>query len=305
METRMTDSNRPSVVVVGGGYGGTKVAKALDDLADVTLVDPTDAFVHYVAALRALVDPSWLERIFLPYERLLKHGRFVQESAVAVDGQQVTLGSGERLEPDYLVLATGSSYPFPAKTDEPDTATAHAKYRDAHRALRDAQRVLIVGAGPTGLELAGEIRAHFPDKHVIIAEAASDILPGPFAPALRDELRDQLDKLGIELRLGVQLCELPAAEPGTAADIAVATEDGEKLTADIWFRAFGVSPQSGYLRGALAEARDANGYLRVNEQLRVDGQDRVSQSATSAPPTATWPASPAGRPSSWPPTCGR
>jgi NADH dehydrogenase FAD-containing subunit len=66
-----TPTARASVVVVGGGYGGIKAAKALDDVAEVTLVDPTDAFVHNIAAWRALVDPEWLERIFFPYEHLL------------------------------------------------------------------------------------------------------------------------------------------------------------------------------------------------------------------------------------------
>src|SRR5260370_30834983 len=105
-----TRSARPSVVVVGGGYGGINAAKAVDDVADVTLVDPTEAFVHNVAAWRALVEPEWLDRIFLPYEQLLASGRFVRDRAVAVDGRRVTLASGEVLEADYLVLATGSSY---------------------------------------------------------------------------------------------------------------------------------------------------------------------------------------------------
>ena len=59
--------DKPTVVVVGGGYGGVNVAKALDDAADVVLVEPKDSFVHNVASLRALVDPSWLPRIYLPY----------------------------------------------------------------------------------------------------------------------------------------------------------------------------------------------------------------------------------------------
>ena len=42
-----------TVVVAGGGYGGIVVARALDDVADVVLVEPRDAFVHNVAALRA------------------------------------------------------------------------------------------------------------------------------------------------------------------------------------------------------------------------------------------------------------
>ena len=47
---------------MGGGYGGIPAAKALDDVADVadvTLVEPRETFVHNVAALRAAVDPAW------------------------------------------------------------------------------------------------------------------------------------------------------------------------------------------------------------------------------------------------------
>ena len=265
----------PSVVVLGGGYGGINVAKALDDVADVTLVDPKDAFVHNVAAWRALVEPEWLARIFLPYDRLLANGRFVRDRASEVDGRRVTLASGAQLEPDYLVLATGSSYPFPAKVDEPDTETARAHVLDAHEALLGANRVLLIGAGPSGLELAGEIKAFFPEKQVTIVDVADDVLEGPYDQALRDELRRQLDDLGVELKLGSALRALPTVAPATLAPITITTEAGEELTADIWYRCFGVSIHTEYLRGALADARDSGGYVRVDEHLQVVGQDRV------------------------------
>jgi NADH dehydrogenase FAD-containing subunit len=274
----MTDSSsrRASVLVVGGGYGGINAAKALDDVADVTLVDPTEAFVHNVAAWRALVEPEWLDRIFLPYEHLLADGRFVRDRAVEVDGRRVKLASGEWLEPDYLVLATGSSYPFPAKTEEPDIASARVRLGAAHEALVAAGRVLIVGAGPAGLELAGEIKAFYPDKHVTIVDAADDILAGPYDQALRDELRRQLDALGVELHLGRALSSLPATPPATLDTIRISTEDGSELAADIWFRAFGVRPHSEYLEGgSLSDRRDERGYVRVDEQLRVVGETNV------------------------------
>jgi NADH dehydrogenase FAD-containing subunit len=272
----VTRTPRPSVVVVGGGYGGINAAKALDDVADVTLVDPTEAFVHNVAAWRALVEPAWLERIFFPYEHLLAHGRFLRDRAVAIDGRRVTLASGDVLEPDYLVLATGSAYPFPAKTEEPDIASARARHRAAHEALLAADRALIVGAGPAGLELAGEIKAFFPDKHVTIADISDDILVGPYDQALRDELRRQLDDLGVELRLGTAIFELPTAPPATLAPIAIATADGRGLVADIWFRTFGVRAHSQYLQGgALEDRRDERGYVRVDEHLRVIGETHI------------------------------
>ncbi|MGH3164104.1 MAG: FAD-dependent oxidoreductase, partial [Streptosporangiaceae bacterium] len=120
-----TPPARPTVVVLGGGYAGVQVARPLDGLADVVLVEPKDDFVHNVAALRALVDPSWLERIYLPYTGLLGAGRVIQDRAVKADADRVILASGAELFPDYLVLATGSGYPFPAKPDLPGTEAAH------------------------------------------------------------------------------------------------------------------------------------------------------------------------------------
>jgi NADH dehydrogenase FAD-containing subunit len=266
---------RPTVLVLGGGYGGINAAKALDDVADVTLVDPKDAFVHNVASWRTLVEPEWLDRIFLPYEHLLANGTFVRDRAVEVDGRRVTLASGATLEPDYLILATGSSYPFPAKTDEPDSDMSRARLREAHAALLGAERVLLIGAGPAGLELAGEIKAFFPEKHVTLADISPDVLQGPYDQRLRDELRQQLDELGVELKLGSPLRALPTVPAATFASIELATESGEQLSADIWYRAFGVTPHTEYLRGDIARARDDAAYVRVDDHLRVAGEQRV------------------------------
>ena len=183
---------RPSVVVVGGGYGGSSAAKALDEFADVTLVERRDAFVHNVAALRALVEPDWVPRIFFPYDRLLANGRVLHDRAVGVDARPVTLASGAELTPDFIVLATGSTYPYPAKSGTDETATAVDRYRESHDELAQAGRVLIVGAGPTGLELAGEISDRWPEKQITILEPEPEILAGPYKQELRDEVRRQL-----------------------------------------------------------------------------------------------------------------
>src|ERR1700682_6803969 len=134
MENTMTKSShagKPTVVVVGGGYGGVAVAKALDETSDVVLVEPKDAFMHNIAALRALVDPSWLPSIFLPYRGLLANGRVVPDRAVAVDPHRVVTASGKEISAEYVVLATGSTYPFPAKTDLVDTHAAQEQIRQA------------------------------------------------------------------------------------------------------------------------------------------------------------------------------
>lgn len=70
----MRDGN---VVVIGGGYAGVRLAKRLDATANVTLVDRKEVFFHRIASLRAGVRPEWTVTPFIPYDRLLRHGRLV------------------------------------------------------------------------------------------------------------------------------------------------------------------------------------------------------------------------------------
>jgi NADH dehydrogenase FAD-containing subunit len=265
----------PTVVIVGAGYGGVNAAKALDEHARVVLVEPKDAFVHSVAALRALVDPAFAPTIFLPYDRLLTRGRVVHDRAVRVGAGHVVVRSGEEIPADYVVLASGSSYPFPAKSDVDDTHTAIEKYGAAHDRVAQARRVLLIGAGAVGIELAGEINAVWPDKPVMLLDAVDDVLGDIYRADLRAELRAQLTEIGVELMLGTPLQELPAVPATELAPFTVRTRDGREIAADMWFQCFGVHPESDYLDGELAAARGDDGFVRVEPTLQVRGFDRV------------------------------
>ncbi|MCX5088275.1 FAD-dependent oxidoreductase [Streptomyces sp. NBC_00365] len=264
----------PTVVVIGGGYGGSAAAKALDDIADVVLVEPKEAFFHAVGALRAVVDPEFLPQVFFPYDKLLTNGRVVRDRAVRVEPGRVTLASGSELAADYIVLASGSGYPFPAKSDLDDTAAAQQKYREAHDDLQAADHVLLLGAGPVGLEFAGEIKAVWPEKKVVIVDPVADIL-SEYAPELREEVRRQLGDLDVQLVLGSPLKENPSTASGERGTFHVTTASDVDITADIWFRCFGVVPHTDYLTGALADVREANGQVAVADTLQVKGQETV------------------------------
>ena len=263
-------------VVVGGGYGGTLVARALDCEADVTLIDPREAFVNAAASLRALTQPDWAPNAFFSFETLLERGRVVRDRAVSVDPTGVTLASGERVEADYLVLATGSSYPYPAKPNHASTSIAQQldDLRETHKELAATDRVLILGAGPVGLELAGEIKEVWPDKYVVIVDRADQLLPG-FLPEVRDNLRHQLDALSIELRLGTGLTALPTLGAGRAGRVAVATDKGEEIAADIWFHAFGVRINTDYLADGHLSPLTEQATVPVTDHLNVQGYERV------------------------------
>ncbi len=273
--TTNDEAGKPTVVVVGGGYGGVAVAKALDETTNVVLVEPKEAFLHNVAALRALVDLSWLPRIYFPYDGLLAHGRVVQDRAVVIDPHRVETASGEVIAADYVVLATGSYYPFPAKTDLVDTESAHRQVRIVHQALEEADRVLLLGAGPVGIELAGEIRHVWPEKSIVLLDVASEVLGGRFKPELKAELLNQLAEFRVEVLLSSPLRDSPPTEPGELGTFMVTTEGGVDINADIWFRCFGVLPNSDYLGETLMPARRPDGFIEVGPTLQVAGQTTV------------------------------
>jgi NADH dehydrogenase FAD-containing subunit len=199
----------------------------------------------------------------------------IQDRAVKADADRVVLASGAELFPDYLVLATGSGYPFPAKPDLPGTEAAHAKVKNTHAALAGADRVLLLGAGPVGIELAGEIKAVWPGKQVTLVDVADDVLGERYRPDLKAELRRQLTGLDAGLLLGSPLEAEPPTAAGELGTFTVTTRAGAELTADIWFRCYGVTPASDYLAGGLAAARRPDGFVEVTPELLVAGQDQV------------------------------
>jgi apoptosis-inducing factor 2 len=131
--------------LVGGGYGGAAIAKALDQDTDVVLIEPKDAFVRAAGALRALVQPDWAANMFFSYDRLLGRGKVMREHAALVDPGGVTPASGARVNADHLVLASGSDYPFPAKMDTDVSAQALEWIRATHAELAGAERVSVPG----------------------------------------------------------------------------------------------------------------------------------------------------------------
>ncbi|MEL7975632.1 FAD-dependent oxidoreductase [Isoptericola sp. F-RaC21] len=263
-----------TVAIVGGGYGGTLVARALDDEADVVLIDPRDAFVNVAGQLRALTRPRWAPHTFFPYRTLLERGRVVRDAAASVDAAGVVLAGGGRVDADYLVLATGSSYAFPARPRQASTAAALDELAATHRQLARAGRVLILGAGPVGLELAGEIREVWPDKRISVVDRSDTLLPR-LLPEVRDDLRRQLKELDIDVQLSTSLRGLPPTESGTAGTFTVTTHPGTEITADIWFRSFGSRVNTDYLADGRLVGLADDGTVPVDDHLRVCGHANV------------------------------
>lgn len=254
------------VLIVGGGYAGTMVARALDGVAEVRLIEPRDRFVHNVAAIRAVVEPALLDRLIIPYDRLLRRGSVIQGLAAEIGEGRVTLADGVTVEGDIVVAATGSTYAQPFKPQSASAATFAADSRAAHEALRAARSVAIVGGGAVGVELAGEITATWPFRAVTLIASSPSVLPG-YSARLSAALAAQLEARGVVLRLGVRVEGLETAGRPFAGALTVA---GHTLEADLVFPAIGARPVAPPIAtGGFASPRfAASGRLEVDPWLR-------------------------------------
>ena len=258
------------VVVIGGGYGGITVAGGLDDVADVTLIEKRDQFVHHAAALRAAVDSGWGHTIFMPYSKLVSNGNVVHGTVQRVDGHTVYVSGHEPIEADYLVLATGTSYPYPAKYNVTESEVAKARLSQTRENLARARRVMLVGAGTVGVEFAGEISSNFPDTEIVMVDKADTILGTPgYVDELRDTITEQLRERGVRLVLGSPLAYMPGSDVGVLSPFEVETVDGQKIEGDIWFLCYGARTNSDYLVSSFGNVMRPNGQINVDKHLQV------------------------------------
>ncbi|MFV0335481.1 MAG: NAD(P)/FAD-dependent oxidoreductase [Tropicimonas sp.] len=228
------------VVIVGGGYVGAELARALERRADVTLVEQREAFCHAPALIRATISPDLLERALLPYDRLLERGNVVRARAISVDGAGVTLADGRRLAADIIVIATGSTHGRAFKARGQSVEGLRGASRALHEAVTQATEIAIVGGGALGVELAGEIRAARPRKRVTLI-SDTPLLHG-YPPRLGRDLARRLDALGVDCITGARAVELPGGAEPFAGPVTL--EDGRVIAADLTIPALGSTPST-------------------------------------------------------------
>jgi NADH dehydrogenase FAD-containing subunit len=258
------------IIIIGGGYAGTMLARALDAVAEIVVVEPKESFIHNVAAIRAVVDPAWLERLILPYGHLLKRGRVVQDRVTSIGTSGVQLESQGGLEGDIIIAATGSSYAQPFKAGG-GVPAFRKTLLDTNAQLKSARDVVIIGAGSVGIELAGEIATGMSGKNITLVSASPTLLPG-FKPKLGARLLHALQSLGVTVRLGAAAEGMPAGSIPGPGTITLAGQ--APVAADILFTATGARPETTLLRTLPGMNFDAQGRVVVDPWLRpIAGQN--------------------------------
>jgi NADH dehydrogenase FAD-containing subunit len=259
------------VIIIGCGYAGYPLARSLDQYVDVVVVEPRDAFLHNVAAIRAITDPALLERIILPYGKLLKRGKVLRDRALAIDGNSIKLASGGSLDGDIIVIATGSGYARPFKPDSDTLADFVTLNRAAHEQVRAAKSVAIVGAGTVGTELAGEIAVAMPGKKVTLISSAPKLFP-TYPEGLGRRLQAQLTGMGVTVVTGTVKSLASTTAPFTGR---LELDTSKAIEADIVFPAIGSKADGNLTRKMKGADFDNLGRMKVDAWLRPAGLANV------------------------------
>ena len=298
MGAAMTTTAR--VVIVGAGFGGLSAAKALAGSAfDVTIIDRHN--YHLFQPLLYQVATAGLSpaEIASPIRSILARARNVNVVLGKVSGidvaQRVVIAEGRRIPFDHLILATGAQHAYFGHDDWAASAPGLKTIDDATDIRRrillafekaeteedphERARLLnfvIVGGGPTGVEMAGAIaelanralaadfRAIDPrSARIILVEAAPRLLT-PFDPSLSQAAKRSLEQLGVTVRLG-------AAVTAVDADGVSIGADRIEARTVIWGAGVTASP-AGLWLGA---ATDRAGRVKVAPDLSVPGHPDI------------------------------
>jgi putative oxidoreductase len=286
----------PRVVIVGAGFGGVSCAAALRDArVSITLVDRANyhlfqPLLYQVAT--AAINPS---DIAVPVRSLFRdffNTTVLRGTVTAIDAQSRVVMIGDKKLPyDYLVIATGAAHSYFGKDQWAPFAPGLKRIEDAtairSRLLRafemaeaaeDPQEraalltFLVVGAGPTGVELAGAIAElarlgmakefrHFDPTlaRVILVQSGPRILP-TFDERLARIAHTSLEKLGVDISLGSRV---------EGIDSEGVTVSGKRIVARTVLWAAGVRASAAATW--LGCAADSAGRIKVESDLSVSG----------------------------------
>lgn len=296
----MSEQSRHHVVIVGGGFAGLYAARGLGSApVDVTVIDKNNFHLFQPMLYQVATGELPAEDIAMPLRATLakqKNTKILMAEVTGVDvaGRRVQM-SGRSLSYDTLILATGSHYNYfghpewqqvapSLKTVEDAVAIRNkllqafeaAEQEESPERVRDLLTFVLVGAGPTGVEMAGSIRELIqqtltrefrrirPDSaRVILVEATGRILAA-FPEDIALKTQRHLEDMGIEVRLNAKV---------EAVDADGIVASGQRISArTVLWTAGTVGSDAALWVGA---EKDKNGLAKVGPDLSVAGHPEI------------------------------
>lgn len=203
-----------SIVIVGASFAGYHAAHVIstslppDSPYDVVVIEPNSHFQFTWVLPRFSVVEGHERKAFIPYGPYLEGApeglvRWIRDRVVRVDRNTVRLGGGEEIPYAFLILATGSAQQnntLPSRVGAEDIATGVGKLRGLQTRIREANRVVVLGGGAAGVELAADTKELYPHKEVILVHSR-DAVMHRFGPELQAAALEGLQRLGVEVIL--------------------------------------------------------------------------------------------------------
>jgi len=164
------------IVILGGGFAGSYCAKQLEKKFEVTLVDSKDHFEFTPGILRTIVNLNYAKKITLPYKNFLKKTKIVLGKVKKVDKTEIIIDS-KKIKFDYLVITSGSEYKSQIKNKNMILPNRLKILEDSYKKIKSTQKIIILGGGLVGVELAGEIISKYPTKHITLVHSREKLIP--------------------------------------------------------------------------------------------------------------------------------
>ena len=314
----MSADRRMRVVIVGGGFGGLYAALALKRApVDVTLIDRRNFHLFQPLLYQVATGSLAVGEIAQPLRSVFARQRNVrvvlgEVNEVDVTGGRVRVargaggGEGDDLGIPYdaLVVAGGARYSYfghdewqrdapPLKTIEDALelrrrillAFEAAEAEPEEGAREPWLTFVVVGGGPTGVEMAGQIaeiardtlrhdfRSFDPaETRVLLLEAADHLLTG-FHPKLQAKAAEHLTELGVTVLTGRTVIDLDAES--VTVRLADGGEERIETRATVWAAGVSAAPLAGTLAEAAGAERDRGGRVRVTPDLSLPGHPEI------------------------------
>ncbi|CAI5711627.1 unnamed protein product [Peronospora effusa] len=284
------------IVIIGGGAAGINTLQALikhikpSDKTEIVLLEKNSYYYHVVGAPRAFVDAAYTKKMFIPYDNVIPKdavhfARIIRGVAIkiSIDSNEVSYQVIdtdekekevlEKLSFDYLVLATGSVYSVPMKPNRQHSTrlAMEMKLQEVRHHLEQAEKIVIIGGGAVGCEVAAEIKCKYPNKFVTIVDANEKLVSGNnLCDKFYAKLNESLEKLGVQVILGERLTK---RLNGNSFDKCILhTDKGTEIESDIQLLCGGFSPVATLVQEMDASLVTERGAVKVNSQLQLEGE---------------------------------
>lgn len=272
-----------TIVILGAGWTGLPLAHKLLKYTlpktpiQVILISPNSHFFWNVAATRGVIAGEIPDdQLFLPIEPAFRQYpvdsfRFVLGRATAVDDHESSVsvthndGRHEEIKYHHLVIATGSRVAgnIPLKPIGDHSSTLKAFHQLQHD-INDAKSIVIAGAGPTAVEIAGELAVKHPSKSITLVCSGDNVLSNQHGvlPSVQTTARQNLETLGVKIVWKRRVVEAS----GEAPEIDVLLSDGSSLQTEFYLPLFGIQLNTGFLP---PELLDGHGNIKLDDTMRV------------------------------------